>query len=315
VIGEEVARLNDFYLAFQASATPQAELAKTIRSKEQELTQVGQNLSVFTKQAETLQTELNAIEATLNIDERTYLTQYSPSRPITLKDLVRGKAEVLRAALNQKNHQQLLEEIVKRFLETPERFPLWLQYMVIHFSGMRYRTAHGTWAGAKDLLVRLNTAKVEKDFQKLDDATTQKLGSEKAAAYASANPQLPKLARATEKAWQDKLAGYLKNITATGPKTRRAALVALEVDEYRYEVEKMSDEEALFALAALKDTFPAWAWKEIVRLTTLRVNQVNDPGWEKLTRRKKHRKTQCLSGILCVHSSASGRKTTPPVAR
>jgi hypothetical protein len=33
----------------------------------------------------------------------------------------------------------------------------------------------------------------------------------------------------------------------------------------------------------MKSTFPAWAWKEIVELTPLRVTEVTDPGWETLT--------------------------------
>jgi len=290
VLGEDVAKLSDFYTAFQASATPQAELAKAIRAKEQELAQVGQNLSVFTKQAEALQTELDSVEAILNIDEKIYLTQFSISRSITVRDIVRGKIEEMRAALAGKNHQELLEDVVRRFLETPDRFPLWLQYMIIHFSGMRYRTAHGTWAGAKDLLVRLNKARVEKDFQKLDDTATQEMGRKKAADYGSAGTHLPRLAQATEKDWQARLTGYLRDIVSNGPKTRRAALMSLAVDEYRYDVEKMSEEEALSALAAIKDTFPAWAWKEIIRLTPLRVNLVNEPGWEKLTPQEEAQK-------------------------
>jgi hypothetical protein len=290
VLGDDVAKLSDFYAAFQASATPQAELAKTIQSKEQELAQAGQNLSVFTKQADVLQMELSSIEATLNIEEKTYLTQYSPAHPVTVKDLVRGKTEELKAGLARKNHQELLEDVFKRFLETPERFPLWLQYMIIHFSGMRYRTAHGTWASAKDLLIRLNKAKVEKDFQKIDDTATQQLGREKADAYTAAGPHLPRLAQAAEKDWQARLTGYLRDIVSNGPKTRRAALMSLTADEYRYDVEKMSEEEALSALSAMKDTFPAWAWKEIIKLTPLRVNLVNDPGWEKLTPQEEAQK-------------------------
>jgi hypothetical protein len=36
-------------------------------------------------------------------------------------------------------------------------------------------------------------------------------------------------------------------------------------------------------IRALKATFPAWAWKEIIKLTPLRVTEVTDPGWETLT--------------------------------
>src|ERR1041385_3721305 len=45
----------------------------------------------------------------------------------------------------------------------------------------------------------------------------------------------------------------------------------------------MTPTQALTELEAIKDTLPEWMWKEIVQLTDLRVKEVNDPNWDKLT--------------------------------
>ena len=89
--------------------------------------------------------------------------------------------------------------------------------------------------------------------------------------------------RRTEKEWKDKIRLHLSNIKASGPKTRRAGLVALQTDEVIYEIKSLSTEEALQKLVEMKSTFPTWAWKEIVRFTPLRVTEVSSPDWEKLT--------------------------------
>jgi hypothetical protein len=49
-------------------------------------------------------------------------------------------------------HDRLLKLILEMFDQQPARFPKWLQYMVIHFSGIRYKTAHNSWYEAGDLL-------------------------------------------------------------------------------------------------------------------------------------------------------------------
>jgi hypothetical protein len=76
---------------------------------------------------------------------------------------------------------------------------------------------------------------------------------------------------------------HMQGVKANGPKTRRAGLDALRTEEVRYEYMSMTTEQALAKLEALKDSFPKWAWKQIVELTPLRVNHVTDADWEKLT--------------------------------
>lgn len=282
VMRGEIEQLMNFHAGLLAASRPQAETEKEIRAKEQELQKVEQNLSVIRGEYEALQKELAEVEAILAIDEEAWLGEYKPSGAITAKHIARAKVEAYQMSLAGKNSQDLLEEVVQRFIQQPERFPLWLQYMVIHFSGMRYRSAHGSWASPRDLLIRLHTAKVERELQSLDDTAIEERCRAQTALYASSDSSRPKLAQASEPGWKNKLSEHLKGLGG-GPKTRRVALTALAIDERRYELEKMSEDEALVEVEARKGTFPAWAWKEIVSVTPLRVNHVKDLNWEKLT--------------------------------
>ena len=283
-VGSEIEKLNGLLVTVEVAAKPQAELAKARQLKEQELEKVQQNLGVISSQAQTLQAEFEANQATLNIVEADYMTQYTPDHPVNLKDIVRWRGEELKATLAQKNHAELLEEIVKRFLQEPERFPFWLQYMVIHFSGMRYASAHGSWADPRDFIARWQAYQIEKEFEKLDDALIEKLCAAKTTLYDPATTgEKPGLAQAEEKDWQTKRDNHLNAFGYGGPKTRRSELIALMVDEKKYDLQKMSNAQVDETLLALKDSLPGWMWKEVIRLTPLRVNLVNDPDWEKLT--------------------------------
>jgi len=215
--------------------------------------------------------------------EAEFLTSYKPSQPVTVKDIVRLKVEEYARSLEAKDQYQLLADIRQRFEKEPKRFPYWLQYMVVHFSGMRYASAHGSWADPKDLLVELRLGDVHKEQLALTDAQVEAKCKEKVAQYEGNGANKPKLASATEKAWKDKVAMHMKGVKAIGPKTRRASLAALTAEEVRYEFMSMTTDQALAKLEGMKSSFPAWAWKLIVKVTSLRVNYVNDADWEKLT--------------------------------
>jgi hypothetical protein len=217
--------------------------------------------------------------------EADFLVHYSPSKKITVQDIALWKAEQYEASLKNKNQFELLEEIYQRFKKEPTRYPYWLQYMIVHFSGMRYASAHGSWADPKDLLIQLRLAEVEKENKLIpNDLEVERLCKEKIAQYESAAaPNRPKLALSTEKIWKDKVALHMLSVKANGPKTRRAGLSALRAEEVRYDFMSMTNEEALKKLESMKAAFPKWAWKQIVKLTQLRVNHVADLNWETLT--------------------------------
>jgi len=215
--------------------------------------------------------------------ESEFLVNYDPKVPVTVKDIVRLKVEQYTKTLESKTQYQLLVDIRARFEKEPKRFPMWLQYMIVHFSGMRYKSAHGSWADPKDLMIRLRVDEVRKAQATLTDADVAAKCAEKIAQYEGANPSKPALAKASEKAWKDKIALHMQGVKANGPKTKRAGLAALVEEEARYEFMSMTTDQALAKLEAMKSQLPAWAWKMLVMLTSLRVNHVTDANWETFT--------------------------------
>ncbi|MDO9301713.1 MAG: hypothetical protein Q7T89_10030 [Anaerolineales bacterium] len=258
----------------------------TLPMAEQELDQLRAFLKTYDKieQRKLAWYKLSKADPAFSTSEAEFLVQYKPQNPVTVRDIAVWKAEEYKSSLEKKNQYELLEEAYQRFKKEPKRFPFWLQYMAVHFSGMRYASAHGSWADPKDLLIRLGAADVDKKAKALDDAAVEKLCAEKIAAYeAGKGSNVPGLARAAEKEWKDKAAMHMLSVKANGPKTRRAGINALLVEEANYDIRSLSTEDALKKLEAMKNTFPKWAWKEIVKLTPLRINHVTDPNWEKLT--------------------------------
>ncbi|HSB03053.1 MAG TPA: hypothetical protein VLE49_20550 [Anaerolineales bacterium] len=215
--------------------------------------------------------------------EEQFLLNYDPKTPVTVKDIVRLKAEQYARTLEGKDQYQLLASICARFEKEPQRFPLWLQYMIIHFSGMRYKSAHGSWADPKDLLVRLRLDEVKKAQAGLSDADVAAQCTQKIAQYEGTSPNKPALAKATEKIWKDKVAMHMQGVKANGPQSKRLGLAGLTEEEIRYEFMTLTTDQALAKLEALKPQLPAWAWKWIVMLTPLRVKYVTAAGWETFT--------------------------------
>ena len=227
--------------------------------------------------------KLTKADPNFKTPEEQFLLNYGPRVAVTVQDIVRLKLEQYAKTIENKNQYQLLADIRARFEKEPKRFPLWLQYMVIHFSGMRYKSAHGSWADPKDLLVRLRLNEVKKEQAMLSDVDVATRCAQKIVQYEGNDPNKPALAKATDKAWKDKAAMHMQGIKASGPKTRRAGLAALAEEEARYEFLTMTTDQALAKLAAMKSQLPAWAWKWIVMLTPLRVNYVTTAGWETFT--------------------------------
>ena len=91
--------------------------------------------------ADKIASQIRTFDQTLNTAEEVFVSQYVPEGPLTPQEVAAWKLEEYKAELDGMNQQELLEEIVQRFVSQPQRYPLWLQYMVIHFSGMRYATA------------------------------------------------------------------------------------------------------------------------------------------------------------------------------
>ncbi len=232
--------------------------------------------------------------------EEEFIANYKPQAATTVRDIARFKAEQYADSLSGMDQYQLLAEIRKKFEAEPNRFPYWLQYMVVHFSGMRYASAHGSWADAKDLLVEMSLGGVAKLLQVLTDADVEAQCKQKIAEYESKSGH--KLASATEKPWTDRVAMHLLNAKSAGPKTRRNGLTELVLDETRYDFMSLTTDAALAKMEAMKDSFPSWAWKQIIKLTPLRLKYVQDMDWEKLTPEedaaRNAEENAALSGII-----------------
>jgi len=293
---QEINQLGDLCIALELSFTPKAEADKVMAVKEQEKAKAEKNLSAAKGEIGALETELASVEATLNADEEKYLTEYVSTAEVTNRDIARLKVEQYQNSLTGKGQYELLEEIVQRFIQNPQRFPLWLQYMTVHFSGMRYKSAHGSWADPRDFLVRWHSLHVEKEFGLPDHATVEQHCKEKVAQYEG--DQAPALAHTTDKKWQSKRDNNLNGMKTGGPKTRRAAILALLTDEIAYDFRQLSDADVLNRLLGMKDQFPGWLWKELLMVTNLKVNLVNDLNWEKLTREEEAEKGAVKSGEL-----------------
>ncbi|MBN8656496.1 MAG: hypothetical protein J0M11_12215 [Anaerolineae bacterium] len=228
--------------------------------------------------------KLSKADPNYTTTEEEFLVNYDPKVPVTVKDIVRLKVEQYTKTLENKDQYALLTDIRARFEKEPKRFPAWLQYMVIHFSGMRYKSAHGSWADPKDLLVRLRVGELKAAQAKLTDAEVTAKCQEKIAQYDPAfSGNKPKLASAAEKVWKDRIAMHMQGVKANGPKSKRIGLDGLVEEEAKYEYMSMTTEQALAQLEAMGEKLPDWAWKWIVMLTSLRVKYVQGPGWETFT--------------------------------
>lgn len=184
------------------------------------------------------------------------------------------------------DHDQLLAEVLKRFDDEPGRFPKWLQYMVLHFSGMRYRSAHGSWADPRDLL----------EIIKLDDVKTRMKSapeSELAPAKNVALAAYEKEKIAAADARQKQRIEY--RIRALKSSNWRAELGKYESAKVVEEVEKLSDQAVITRLKGMKGRFPPWAWKELVSRTDLRL-ETTDTNWEELTREERLDRWRVESG-------------------
>jgi hypothetical protein len=236
-----------------------------------------------------LQAQIAAFDATINTPEEAYVAKYVPAGPLGPGEIVAWKMEEYKKLLAAKNHDQLVEEVVQRFTSQPERYPLWLQYMVIHFSGMRYASAHGSWADPKDMLFGLRTANLAKDLKALDEGSIAAMCEQAKVQYGIIPPStgtrgiVPKLASSSDPEWKQKIFYHLRGLSSPSPSTRLNALINLRTEEENYEVEMMSPDQALEELKSYKDKLPEWAWKEIAAHTQLRTTEAIDANWDKLT--------------------------------
>jgi len=224
VFDDELEKLKDIKFVLENPERSPDDISRMIKDKEAEMALVQQPLASVRKEADDWQSQIDALDI-LHVTEEVYVSTYVPAPP-KLVDIISQKMDEFRATLLDKDQYDLLKMIRDLFEEQPERYPLWLQYMIIHFSGMRYSSSHGSWADPRYLYMRVTHLSVTN---------------------------------------KDALKKLLKEVEG-----------------------QMTPEEGLVKVQEMKDQLPPWMWKEIVAVSALRVNEVNETdedihNWERLT--------------------------------
>ena len=295
---EVLDQMQDFLSSLGHEAKPTDGLKKVIEATEQKIEELLETLTGLRKDAQGLEEKLNELQP-LILDEHgeNYLSEYRPVQP-TMKDIVELKLDEYRESTlydhgKEKDQYQLLELLIDRFEKEPERFPRWLQYMIVHFSGMRYASAHGSWADPRDLYLSLRISALNKELSpaEMDDFAVAELCRRKIVEYtdgsapASEQHELSPFARAEDAVSREKIEDHLALLQKEDAYSRRRGLLNLMLDEESYEAEQMTEQQALEALEDLREKkeIPDWMWKEISALTDLRLTEAKDTNWEKLT--------------------------------
>jgi hypothetical protein len=247
--------------------------------------------------------EVNRLKETiLEVHEDNYVSSYRPVPP-TIKDIVMLKVDEYRESLKKDGKDQdqyfLLDLLIQRFKREPKRFPRWLQYMIVHFSGMRYASAHGSWADPKDLYISLMTAGVENELREMGDAAIAEVCRKKIEQYeptglvvSDLNHEPSGLSKSDDPEMKAKIVQHLGHMRSEEPYWRRRGLFNLRLDEENFEVESMTTQDVLEALEDLREKakIPDWMWKEITTLTDLRLKEAQDDKWDKLTPEEQQEK-------------------------
>jgi hypothetical protein len=290
----ELNLMKDYKSILEYGNKPEDVKTRAIKAWEEAKDKVVVPLRRMRQEAADLQRQIDEWDDILLVKEDKYLSQYQPVTP-TVRDLARQKLEEYRETLKNLDQYQLLSLLIDRFKKEPARFPRWLQYMIVHFSGMRYSSAHGSWADPKDLYMNLRTAVIEKDLKQHDPAGIEELCHRKLAEYGASPTLLPlsddpegkphPLAREDAEEWKQKVRRHLDLMQRDNDHARRMGLFNLLTDEENYELESMTEADALAALADLRarGDIPDWMWKELSAVTDLRLKEAKDANWDKLT--------------------------------
>ena len=296
---EVLDQLKDFWSMLDSAGKTEGQLKEEIKVKEQESDGIQSAIASLKKATAGWEREIQELnERVLEVTEENYISEYRPVPP-TMKDIIEMKLDeyretVLKVEGQDRDQHQLLALLIERFKKEPGRYPRWLQYMIVHFSGMRYASSHGSWADPKDLYLSLRIAAINKDLSaaELDDFAVEEMCRQKVAAYTGelrpetdADHEVPALANAEDEESKQRIEGHLALLQREDPYSRRRGLLNLLLDEEDHEIQSMTEQDALEALEDLraKQDIPDWMWKELSALTQLRLTEAKDDKWDKLT--------------------------------
>ncbi|HSF83851.1 MAG TPA: LuxR C-terminal-related transcriptional regulator [Anaerolineales bacterium] len=266
-----------FYEKYKAELNavlgPYQELQAQLQSL---LAEYNQELAPFEAESKSLQIKIDELKVKIKV-----LTEDLRKFPRLGKDsTVNPRAAVnwlllkYERELEAKSQEELLALILERFEAEPQRFPEWLQYMVIHFSGMRYQSAHGSWADPKALLESMQVEELKERIQNTPPAELDRLCTQAKTELAQKKNALtnPREIRPLE-----------IQIAALGnPVNRQTALVNHLSSQVSEKIKTQTNQQVLNEIKARKNQFPDWAWKEVVSRTELRL-ETKEADWEALT--------------------------------
>ena len=302
---EVLDQMKNYWSFLEDESTAPDPLKKLIQDKEQELNKLQELIKELTEKTTAWVKRLDELkESILEVTDDSYVSTYRRVPP-TIRDIVRLLVDEYRETClfdgeQEKDQYQLLEMLIDRFQKEPERFPRWLQYMIVHLSGMRYSSAHGSWASPKDLylnlFISLPMKAINDNLNTLDDFTIAELRQRKLAEYdgkvvSGLDHELPKFATTKDADSREKIGDHLALLKDDDVSSWRKGLLNLLLDEECYE---MTDQQALEALEDLRERreIPDWMWKEITAVTELRLTEAKDQDWEKLTPAEQAQKNE-----------------------
>ncbi len=215
-------------------------------------------------------------------DQQDRLPKLNPQGLVSPREALRWQALSYQKELESLSHDELIERVWKRLTSEPERFENWLRYMVIHFSGMRYRSAHASWADPKFLLELLTREMLREEIQSLDEAALQQACQE---ATAQLEEERQNLSDANKIHAVDQL---IARLNFWNP---RRALLDYYMARYVAEIQALPDDERVILgqletlrkqMEARGDGLPDWVWSEITKYTQLRL-KTQEKDWESIS--------------------------------
>jgi hypothetical protein len=218
------------------------------------------------------------------LEEAKRLPKLDPSGTLTLEGAIRYKLEKYQKELEALDHDRLVERVIAFFDEQRPsgRFEKWVEYMVIHFSGMRYKSSHGSWADPRYLLELLTWEFLNEDIEDLDEAAL-KQGCQEAIAELEEEKTIVQD--------PDKLKAIDRQISRLQLWNPRKTLAEYRMAREMGEIQALPNDEKIF-IAKLeelrkqregtKDQIPPWMWDEITKYTSLRL-KTQQADWEKIS--------------------------------
>ena len=169
ILEDELNKLEDLKVAVGFLKNDKGEWKMKIQDEESKLEKLQKNIAKNEPEVSKKKKELEPITAALDIEREKFLSEPAPEQEIEVRDIVLYLVEEEKKRLEGLTSDELLNEVFQRFWKEPERFPLWLQYMVIHFSGMRYASSHDSWYDPRALLLDLWTMDIQEGLKNNDD--------------------------------------------------------------------------------------------------------------------------------------------------